>query len=567
MVTAERHVRPMRALGLVLVACLLFCAPVAAQLGISPIIIEMRAHPGAVGTFRLNITNTGKQPLECSVRVSSMAVRAGGLPVEVEDAPRSCKDWITVNPQKFTLKRTEGKRLICRVRVPKDTGGGYYAIISTHGVPQAPGGDEGRRPGVAAGIKLTHRGLVPVMLTVPAPRIRAIIDAAVPIIKAAEGGRGYTLDLPVRNRGNIHCRMGGTVEVRSDAGQLIKRFTLEAGRGFILPMHERLFKSRMRVNLPDGVYLAKIDLSTKGAAPMRTAFPFYIKQGRPTVAKLTEELKAKLMKESAGFTVTPLQMLVSLRPGGRRMQAVELVNMTRKAIPVQVSLIEWYRTPTGRDLVSSVKPPHGRSGIEWIALRDEKIELRPLSRQRVPLTVSLPKAATGERYAAVTFDRTDVKLDASLAARARRSALLRLWAEGTGMQIAEVTDFRAARKPNGMVELAVRFKNTGDLSIAPEASFSIQDADGRTIGKASPSAASFAVQAGGEGVVSAQWPRVLEPGTYTVQGTLRFSASKPPIVRRTKFTVLELPQAQTGPATIPSTDKAETRPSAKEPRK
>lgn len=561
---SDRQIRPIRSGGLGFVFSLVLCAPAFAQMAITPIIIETRAHAGGVRTFAVSISNTGKQPLECTVRVSAMAVLAGGLPVEVEEAPRSCKDWITVKPAKFTLKLKEGKRLVCQVRVPKKTGGGYYAIISCHGVPQETAGPEAVRPGVGAGIRFTHRVLVPVMLTVPAPRMRAIIEAAKPIINVDKGGRSYTLHLPVRNRGNIHMRMGGTVEVRSEADQLIKKFELAAGRGFILPAHERLFQSKLRVSLPDGAYLAKIRLEAKGAAPMQNAFGFYIKDGRPTVAELTEELKAALMKQSAGFTVTPVQMLVALPAGGNRTRAVELVNLTRKAIQLRASLVEWYRTPGGRDLASAGKPPHGRSGRDWVKLREKQITLRPRSRQRVPVIVSLPKTAEGEAYAAVTFDRADVQLDASPAGRARRSAMLRLWAQGTGTESAKVTAFEATRRPNGALVLTVRFKNTGSLSIGPEPRFSIEDSDGRTVGKPMPPATPPAVQAGGEGIVSAEWPRVLDPGTYTAQLSLRFSPKMPPITRRTEFVVFVPAEAATRPTTKPAATTATTRPSGKE---
>ncbi len=539
-----------------LMLLLALCGSAPGQMAITPIIIETEAHPGGVKTFFVNIVNNGKNLLECAVRISAMAVEAGGLPYEVAEAPRSAKDWVTVQPEKFTIAPKEGKRLICTVRVPKEAGGGYYAIVSCHGIPQEGGAEAPAEKGVGAGIRLTHRALVPVLLTVPAPRMEAVIDAAKPIIKLEQGGRSYALQLPVRNRGNIHTRMAGTVEVRSDADQLIEKFELEAGRGFILPMHERLFTSRLKVSLPDGVYVARVRLDAKGGTPMQNAFPFFVKDGRPTVAELTDELKAALLKQSAGFTVTPSQMLLALRPGGRRMQAVELVNMTRQEIAVQASLVEWCRTPDGHDLAAEAKPPHGRSAREWVSLRDKEIKLRPLSRQRVPVTVDLPKSAEGEVYAAVSFDRKDVQLDASPAGRARRSSMLRVWAEGTGACAAEIASFQAVRKPNGVVAIALRFKNAGSLSIEPEVDFSIEDADGRSAGKPVPMAPPQAVQAGGECLVLAEWARVLDPGTYTVYGSLRFSPKDPPIIRRTSVVVPKAMTAASGPASRPATAPA-----------
>ena len=60
-------------------------------------------------------------------------------------------------------------------------------------------------------------------------------------------------------------RLGGSVEIRSEAQQLVERFEMKAGRGFVLPMRERLFKSRGRINLPDGIYIARAQFQSKEA--------------------------------------------------------------------------------------------------------------------------------------------------------------------------------------------------------------------------------------------------------------------------------------------------------------
>ncbi|MFC1636891.1 hypothetical protein ACFL5Z_18865, partial [Planctomycetota bacterium] len=431
-----------------------FSTVVLGQFTISPIIIELTGYAGGLRTFTFSIGNTGQEPLDCTIGTSAMAIVGGGLPAEVDDAPRSCKDWITVTPETFRLAPKQGIRLVCRVRVPKNTGGGYYALISCHGIPR--GGTEERTAdsGVGAGIRFSHRALVPVLLTIPAPQMQAVIDAAQPLISEAQRGSGYTFELPVRNRGNVHARMSGTVEIRSEAEQLVDRFDLEAGRGFILPGHERLFKNRGTVNLPDGVYLMRIRLEAQNSRrPMQNSFPFYVENSQPKVAELTDELRAKLQKQSAGFIVSPAEMLISLRPGGRRSQAVELINLTRDTIELKASLMEWYRGADGNDLVADSKVPHGRSGRDAVTLRQSEIQLRPLSRRRVPITIALTKEAAGERYVALTLDRTDVQLDASPAGRVRRSTMLRIYAEGTGQINGEITRLEAVRKPNGAVVL------------------------------------------------------------------------------------------------------------------
>lgn len=515
------------------------------QLTVSPIIIELRAYPGGLRTFTFSIGNTGKEPLECTIRVSAMTVSGGGLPVEVEDAPRSCKDWITVEPDTFRLAPMEGKRLVCRVRPPRETAGGYYAIISCHGAPQRGGDERTAESGVGAAIKFSHRALVPVLLTIPAAQLRAIIEAGNAIITRGRGANGYTLEIPVRNRGNIHTRMGGTIQIHSEAGQLIDKFELAAGRGFILPQHERLFTGKVPMNLPDGVYVARARLEAEHSGqPMRNAFTFYISDGQPAVAEITDELRAKLEAQSVGFTVVPPQMLVALRPGARRSQAVELINLTKDTIPVRASLMEWHRKPDGQDLISNEKPSHGRSGKASMDLHQYEIELRPLSRRRIPVIVALPKEATGEEYAAVTFDRADVQPDALPGNRVRRSVLFRAYAQGTGTASADITHFEATRKPNGAIDLSVRFHNTGDVSIVPEATFKIADENGKSVGKIKPTLVPPFVQAGCEGVILSEWSRVLDAGNYTAELTFRAARNKPPVTKRTEFVVPKVSESQ-----------------------
>jgi len=528
-----------------------FCAVASAQMGMSPIIIETRAYPGGLATFKVGVTNTGKQAMDCDVRVAGMNVLPGGLPVEADDAERSCKDWLTVEPTKFALKAGEGRELLCRLRVPKDAAGGYYAIISCQGVPNVGAAEAPGATGLAATMKLTHRGLVPILLNVPGAEVKALLDAAKPIAAAGPSGRGYTFNVPVRNRGNIHARLAGTIELRSDAGQLVERFDLEAGRGFILPMHERLFEGYVPLNLPDGVYLAAVRLGPRGQPPMQSVFPFYLKEGVPTVDDPTEELKAKLLKASAGFMVSPAQIDVTVGPGGNRTQAVELVNLTREAILVNVSLVEWLREPDGVDAVGTGEPLHGRSGRDWVLLGEKKVELRPLSRQRVPLTVALPKDATGERYAAVLFNREDVTLDASAHGQARRAAMLRVLAQGTGTQNAEIVDLRAERGPSGAFRFVGRVRNTGDLSIEPEARLAISTADGVPAGMPAP-VTPPAIQAGAEGLMPIRWDQVLDPGEYSAVLSVQYADKKPALVRGTKFVVPQPGAADSRPATQPA---------------
>ncbi len=252
------------------------------------------------------------------------------------------------------------------------------------------------------------------------------------------------------------------------------------------------------------------------------------------------------MKETVGFLVSPMHIDIALRAGGRRSQALEVINLTRDNLPLHASVMEWARTPDGKDLVSEEGPFHGYSGRELISLRQTEIDLPPLGKRRIPLTFSLPTGTTGERYAAVTVDRKDLQLDSSPTERARRSTLISMKSEGTGETAAEISSFEAIRKPTGAIELKVHVKNTGNVSFVPEIVIYMRDENNNELGKmaATEVSPSF-IQAGGECAVSLDWLKVLNPGEYTAVLAFRFDPNKPPMAQRANFEVPELTETAT----------------------
>ncbi len=509
-----------------------------AQMAISPTIVEEKVYPGGLKTFTLNISNMGNTPLECTLGTSSMTVHGGGLPVEVDEASRSCRDWITVNPEAISLNPKEGRRIVCRVKTPRETVGGYYAMIWCHGKPvvgdETPGGESATK----AGVRFSFRNMAVVLLTVPGSDIRAIVDAGVPVITQTKEGSGYNFLLPVRNRGNMHARITGTADIRSEAGQAVENIQLTAGRGFLLPEHQRILTNKGAVNLSDGVYNADISLNIEGSGhPMRRTVPFYVRQGRPVVSEITDELKKDLEGQSAGFAVTPSTILAEARAGGRRSQAVQVMNLTKETLNLRASIMEWTRGMDGIDRVSKDTPFHGRSASNYLSLQSAEIELPPLAKRRLPVSIILPKETTGEYYAAVSFDRVDIKLSDSPTELARRSVLARVQAQGTLEPMAEIIDLKAERQESGIIDITVQYKNTGNVNINPEVTFSLRDSSNEEIGKIRTPESHHFVQAGGEGNIHEQWTNVLSSGEYSAELTFRASPNSPPIVKSTRFIV------------------------------
>jgi hypothetical protein len=508
-----------------------------AQLSISPNVVEGRTYPGGVWTFSVGVMNVGNQVLSCTTEVYAMEVLGSGMPVPVDQSPRSCSGWITALNERFELEPKEGKRLLFRVRTPREVSGGYYAVVSLTGRPPESTVEKGEG-GVSASVRFGHRGLVPILITVPGADLRAVIEAAVPGIGRGPNNRGFSIRVPVRNTGNIHARMSGSVEVRSHAGQLVDRLVLSAGRGFVLPDHERLLESDSTLNLPDGAYVAKINLNVeKGRRPMQNAFPFVVRSGVYSMQEITDELLAELDKQSAGFTLSPGMLTIDMPPGARRVSVIEIMNLTRDTLRLIPQGMEWSRLQDGKDLVLEEEPAHGRSGRRFLDLTDEIIEIRPLSRRRLPVIVSLPKGVAGEAYCAVLLEREDLQLDASAAGRVRRSVKMRIQAGETEETSAKITEFEVHRAPNGAVSFIAEIENTGNWSLVPDVTFHLRDGRGNVIARARPTERSQIVQAGGRIRLELEYDKVVDPGAYDADISVRFDPGKPVITKRSKFEI------------------------------
>jgi len=235
------------------------------------------------------------------------------------------------------------------------------------------------------------------------------------------------------------------------------------------------------------------------------------------------------------------------RPGGRRTEAVEVVNLTEDEITLIARTGEWLRTSSNTDLIPDSVPAHKRSGLNFLTLRQPEVVLPPNGRRRVPLLASIPSNATGEVYAALYFDRRDRELDQTPEARIRRGATVRIQAEGTGRRSAELTAFEANRDTKGATILTVQYRNTGDLSLTPEAVFIIRkEGSNETVESIRAKIPVSYVQAGGEGVLTQEWAKVVDPGKYTAELTFRFDPKTPPLVKRTDFVVSASYAGETG---------------------
>lgn len=524
---------------LLLTALSLACSTLSrGQLATTPIILEIKGYPGGMETGSLGVSNSGRNALRCSIAVFALDVGESGLPTAVANAPRSCKGWISLQPEAFSLKPGESAKVVLRLRPPKGTEGGYYAMLLCDGAPESPATEDEAGTRVRSGIHFSYRNMVPVLVTIQGGKLTVRILTGKPVFTEAGNQKGFLIKTPVFNAGTVHTRVTGSLEIGTETGQPLQTLSFSSGQGLVLPDHARLFPTRDPIDLPDGLYQAQLRLEIGSAKqPQAQKYSFTVDKGLPTLDPMTTNTLSRIAEQSAGFIIAPRNLSEEVVAGGRRSVSVELTNVSQLAIPVRASVVEWVRMTDGRDRVSSQTLNAARSARGAVGLQQPNSQIRPRGKQRVPILLSLPRGAAGDYYAALTFDRTDRQLDASPEELVRRSVFVLVKAKGTGAFAAAVEQFTATRQPSGAIALKVQVKNTGTLGFIPEASILIKNAKGENVGRLTLSEGAFMIQAGASGAFSMGWNQVLEAGKYTANLELRFSPNLPPVTARVEFQV------------------------------
>lgn len=526
----------------VLVLLALWASGAEAALSVSPNILEAEEYPGGMQTFNVSLQNDDQSTLDCSIAVYSMRIMGEGLPTAVEDAPRSCRDWIRPKEPTFVLGPKSGKQVIFDLKCPRETSGGYYAIIAFDGKDSGAAnpvsaGDEG---GIKASIRFAHRVYVVVMLTVKGGEIQAIVDAGAPVFRNLKDGRSISLEVPVRNRGNIHTRIVGNAEIRSKDGQVLSSSRLASGKGFLLPMHERLLMTEEPLNLTDGIYQAIVALQREDVqTPMTTAFPFEIRNGAPVIINSATS-SGESTDVPPGFILKPPTLNMTVNAGATQRLPLEIINLTKQNLPVRLEVLEWNREADVQDLVSRTPAAHGHSGVPLLKVEPAQFALPPLGKRRVLVSAAGNANLKGDVYAAITGFRNDVKLSETDKALARRSSLVLVKSSQPTLITGEITDLSVPRKDaSGLIFEAV-VANMGDVGFNPDATLSLRDARGALVDKVTdPENANIMIQAGGSRRHLFTWTRILPPGEYVTEFSVRIDPNAPALSRKGGFRLTE----------------------------
>ncbi len=390
-----------------------------AALQLSPPIQELDVKRGRSTTFEFNVYNDGDEEVLAVFSVHDMDIDETGKPFVANDSTyaRGAANWITLEQESAHIGPVQGMVLSGTVTVPRDAEGGYYAMLKvTAGSKDMPidiSTDQGE-----TGLEMKLQVAVLLMFTVESRRNAAVLypDTIIvypngekaelenqSLLARSEQSKGWELKIPIRNSGNTHTMVRGSVGLWSGSGMRLETLPLTAGKGYIIPNRARDFKATGVGALVDGYYLLSIALQTREGRNISEEFPFEIRDGQTIPNVLVDETAQVRWAARPAFRFRDPVLRKTVTPGGSTYIVANLQSIALDTIWLQPETIDWSIDPRGNSYFSPAGVDHGRSALSWLEQVDDEIVLPPRHSTTVKLRVEAPETLDGEYYAALSL--------------------------------------------------------------------------------------------------------------------------------------------------------------------
>ncbi|MBN1466944.1 hypothetical protein JXA02_14415 [candidate division KSB1 bacterium] len=518
------------------------CSVNAQALRMTPPIVELLTTPSSTQSFYVTLSNDGESAVDCRMEIKSMALTELGMPVPVDSADRSSAAWVTIlGESSFQLQPTETKPIQFTIRPPlRIEPGGYYCMISARATnPQQVIGDATQ---ARAAIRIQYQMTSVVMLIVKGPNVQAKIQPEAPMIyggnrAGAEADRNWYVQVPVRNDGNLHIALEGDVQIRSEAGQLVRQQGLIAGRGYLMPGQRRLFKAEGKGPLPDGVYVADVRIGRFDVQQAATErIPFYILRGQVYPGRPDNAESQTLEETAQGFILDKMNLRIEAAAGGRRTQMVQIINVTDREYVVQSSVLPWDQDANG-DVTFPKQTKHGKDLAGQVTVTPASFTLKPKGKMNVKILFNIAKASQGEYFGCILFQRQGTQLSEFAPLLMSQSVLASVKVNKTESPDAKFEQFVAKPIKDKGMTLQTSIKNTGNIMIYPQGRISIFDAENVRISDPIAFGQESFILPNNERMFTIEWNRILPPGRYRAEVTLEYDINVNPLKEEFRFTL------------------------------
>ncbi|MFP3904993.1 MAG: hypothetical protein ACLFWB_12185 [Armatimonadota bacterium] len=507
-----------------LTAIIASTAIASAQLRLVPQIVRPTLMPGQTQTVRIAVQNVTDTTRTLTSRVDNMTLSPQGLPRRAgEDAPRGCREWLTVTPESANVPPGTSEVFECTLSPPRTASGGYYAMVSFGTRFQEPE-QQPEGEGSAAMIGLSSSISAVFLVTVRGRDISVGAEAqgvalGVPSDEERAGtGKQWKAAVDVVNTGNMHAIMEGTLSILSEDGRTeLDTCSLRSGQGYVLPGMTRRFTGAGEYNLPDAAYLALSRIGPTHAPKSswaRRITPFYIEDGEMKPGEPTEEMRKTAELLGARVMVKPARITFDVPPGGRRTKPIDLRNPSDKPITLEPEIDDWAMTPEGE--IQVAENLQGDRSMPEIVQMPRRIRVPARGHRTVPVAVQMPRNAVGDYYPAVVFraviDGEKQPQDATYLP----STMLMCSVTNTGERELQVESAEVIRQSDGGVVFDLVASNTGNATINASASVRVIGPDGSEVaGPLQLGSSTFQLLAGGSRHLEATWYGRQSEGEHT----------------------------------------------------
>jgi hypothetical protein len=250
-------------------------------LDIKPEKLEMKVPQRGFRVFTFTFKNDERDTVEVKAYLKDLGYDENGdiVMLDSSETGRSCREWITLEPQEFVIAPEKSERLKFTLQAPSDGQGGYYASVVFEALLK--GSKEGT---------ISTPFQIPVLLSVP-PDLDvegAIVDVQV----EAKAGRPATVTALFKNTGNVHMKPKGRValkllrEAKSTGDfvvlsrpeyEQVGGVPFEEVEQYVLPGGMRKMLAGYPEALEAGKYIAEVFVVSKGSQPIRFEKEFRVK--------------------------------------------------------------------------------------------------------------------------------------------------------------------------------------------------------------------------------------------------------------------------------------------------
>lgn len=393
------------------------------DIGIAPQLKELKIHRGGRSEFHLLVANHSSETVSLEMLADDMDVSEAGRPFAAEEGyERGCAKWVTFTPREFSLEAKASQDVQVRVKSPTDAIGSYFAILSCRLTRQEMlriPTDESGAKGVELGIRVGSL----LLTTVSTSKNTVIIQPDTvrldpgkstrgsTLAEAGEGGGGHwKVEVPVANAGNVYTIVQGEASIWTEAGRLVARAPLFAGRGFVFPNRHRIFTATGDKPLPDGAYLVRANISSREGRTRSGSFPFTVVSGVARAGSESEEIQSLLRASLPEFSLQKQYLEFDIQPGGHRTKGVTVTSHAQDTLKLVARLLDWNVDNEGAiKLLSDGNSNQLRSCTSWLSISPNPLVIAPDHKKIVKMLVRAPAEIDGEYYAAVLFDLEGAK--------------------------------------------------------------------------------------------------------------------------------------------------------------